>query len=316
MLQQTQVATVIPYYERFMRRFPDVHALACAPLDEVLHLWTGLGYYARARNLHRAAVVIENEHGGTFPTTFAQVLALPGIGRSTAGAILALSTQQRHPILDGNVKRVLTRYFGVAGFPGLPEIEMRLWHFADRCTPQNRVNAYTQAIMDLGATVCVRSRPLCLACPLAEHCVARRESMQALLPTPRPKKSRPQKKAHALIAIRNDGAVLLEKRPPTGIWGGLWTLPQFENKDELYAWVEHKLSRRGAEQTVKRSLGPYRHAFTHFDLELQPHVMEDRFELASVADADRYCWFDPNDPARVGMAKPTVDLLKLIAATA
>jgi len=313
MLQQTQVATVIPYYERFMERFPDVRALARAPLDEVLHLWTGLGYYARARNLHRAANVIETDFGGEFPRTFDAVLALPGIGRSTAGAILALSTQQRYPILDGNVKRVLTRYFGIAGFPGLPEIDAQLWHFADACTPRERVDAYTQAIMDLGATLCVRARPLCLACPLSVHCVARREGTQALLPTPRPKKLRPQKKAHVLIATRGDGAVLLEKRPPAGIWGGLWTLPQFENEDRLFEWLGQALFPSGyVTSNAQRTLSPYRHAFTHFDLELLPHVIATDFDTTRIAEEDRYQWFNPNDPARIGLAKPTVDLLKIL----
>jgi A/G-specific adenine glycosylase len=170
MLQQTQVATVIGYYERFMQQFPDVRALAAAPVDEVLHLWTGLGYYARARNLHRAAQLIVAEHDGEFPPTIEAAQALPGIGRSTAGAILSLSRSQRHPILDGNVKRVLARYFGVDGFPGEREVEKTLWALADECTPIDRVANYTQAIMDLGATLCVRSRPLCAACPLTEHC--------------------------------------------------------------------------------------------------------------------------------------------------
>lgn len=178
MLQQTQVTTVIPYYERFMARFPDMRALAAAPIDEVLHLWTGLGYYARARNLHRTAQLIVAQHDGIFPVTLESVQALPGIGRSTAGAILALSQAQRHPILDGNVKRVLTRYFGVAGFPGEQKIERDLWRLAEACTPHDRIANYTQAIMDLGATVCVRSRPLCAVCPLTEYCVARIEGLQ------------------------------------------------------------------------------------------------------------------------------------------
>ena len=191
MLQQTQVATVIPYYERFMQRFPEVQALAAAPEDEVLHLWTGLGYYARARNLLQASRRIVADHGGEFPDTLEAVQALPGIGRSTAGAILAISKSQRHPILDGNVKRVLTRYFGIQGFPGETAVERQLWSLADACTPAERVADYTQAIMDLGATVCVRSRPLCVVCPMHDSCVARREGMQALLPTPRPRKERP-----------------------------------------------------------------------------------------------------------------------------
>src|SRR6185312_9964177 len=186
MLQQTQVATVIPFYERFMHRFPDVGALAAAPVDEVLHLWSGLGYYARARNLHRAAVCITQEHGGSFPREFEAVARLPGIGRSTAGAILALSQGERFPILDGNVRRVLSRYFGVAGSPMERGVSERLWDLAESCTPQERVDVYTQAIMDLGATVCTRRKPLCAYCPLAVDCVAKATGRQHDLPSPRP----------------------------------------------------------------------------------------------------------------------------------
>ena len=212
MLQQTQVATVIAYYERFVQRFPDVQALASAPIDEVLHLWTGLGYYARARNLHRAAQTIVAGLNGEFPSTLEAMQSLPGVGRSTAGAILALARSQRHPILDGNVKRVLTRYFGIDGFPGEPKIERELWRLADECTPAERVADYTQAIMDLGATVCVRSRPLCAVCPLQERCVARIEHRQSSLPTPRPKKVRPQRVAYAVVAVDERGAVLKQAR--------------------------------------------------------------------------------------------------------
>jgi A/G-specific adenine glycosylase len=296
MLQQTQVATVIGYYQRFMQRFPDVHALAAAPVDEVLHLWTGLGYYARARNLQRAAQRIVNEQGGEFPQTIEAVQALPGIGRSTAGAILALSRGQRHPILDGNVKRVLARYFGVEGFPGEREAEKKLWALADPCTPAERVAHYTQAIMDLGATLCVRSRPLCAACPLAERCVARIEGRQSVLPAPRPKKVRPQRTAYVVLMVRDDGAVLLERRPPRGLWGGLWTLPQFDERQSIPGAV---------------SLPPYFHSFTHFDLTLQPLLVR-AASMQGVEDPDRYCWYDPRQPARIGLTKPTVDLIRAI----
>src|SRR5262245_24319196 len=217
MLQQTQVATVIGYYERFLARFPDVRSLADASVDEVLHLWTGLGYYARGRNLHRAARQLVASHGGEFPESLEEMQALPGIGRSTAGAILALSRGRRHAILDGNVKRVLSRFFGVEGHSGVLAVERELWALAEQCTPAERVGAYTQAIMDLGATVCVRSRPLCNACPSSEDCYARRHGLQSSLPTPRPKKARPHKTAHAIIALRDDGAILLERRPPVGL---------------------------------------------------------------------------------------------------
>jgi len=309
MLQQTQVATVWPYYERFMQRFPDVGALAAAPVDEVLHLWTGLGYYARARNLHRAAQLIVTEHGGVFPATIEQVEALPGIGRSTAGAILALSGAQRHPILDGNVKRVLTRCFGIEGFPGDARVERTLWAIADACTPAQRVAQYTQAIMDLGATVCVRSRPACDACPLSAQCVARREGRQTELPTPRPRKVRPRRTAYAVLATRPEGGILLERRPPAGLWGGLWTFPQFEEHAAAIAWIESTLS-KPREVT---ELAPYTHAFTHFELILHPLLVATTPAATRIEAADRYCWYDPAQPARIGLAKPAVDLIAVLS---
>lgn len=310
MLQQTQVITVIPYYERFIQRFPDVRALAAADDDEVLHLWTGLGYYARARNLLKAARTIVAAHAGEFPETLEAVQSLPGIGRSTAGAILAISKSQRHPILDGNVKRVLTRCFGIEGFPGETAVERELWSIADDCTPAERVAHYTQAIMDLGATVCVRSRPACVVCPMHELCVARREGMQASLPTPKPRKERPDRAAYAAILQRADGAVLLERRPPTGIWGGLWTFPQFDAREDAIAWMERHT---GDSSLATRTLPPYSHSFTHFDLTLQPLLVRDAHEHPAIADAERYCWYDVKHPAKIGLAKPAVDLMRGLA---
>ena len=310
MLQQTQVTTVIPYYERFMQRFPDVASLAAAADDEVLHLWTGLGYYARARNLLQAARTIVAVHGGEFPDTIEAVQALPGIGRSTAGAILAISKSQRHPILDGNVKRVLTLYFGVHGYPGVTAVERELWLLADACTPATRVADYTQAIMDLGATVCVRSRPLCVVCPMHDSCVARREGMQSVLPTPKPRKERPARTAYATILMRDDGAVLLERRPPVGIWGGLWTFPQFEHRDAAIEWLEQHV---GDHAPATQALPPYLHTFTHFDLTLQPILLRNARDSLGVADAARYCWYDVKQPAKIGLAKPAVDLIRALA---
>lgn len=306
MLQQTQVATVIDYYQRFMARFPDVRALAAADEDEVLHLWTGLGYYARARNLLKAARLVVSEHGGEFPQDIEQVQALPGIGRSTAGAILALSRGQRHSILDGNVKRVLTRYFGIEGFPGITAIERELWTLADACTPRARVAEYTQAIMDLGATVCVRSRPLCMVCPMREDCVARREGRQAVLPTPRPRKERPLRNSVALILQRDDGTVLLEKRPPTGLWGGLWTFPQFDSPAEATAWLALRFP---GQAQAPQMLAPYAHAFTHFDLHLQPMLVQLRRAAPAVNEVQEHCWYDAHRPARIGLTKPAVALI-------
>lgn len=310
MLQQTQVTTVIPFYERFMARFPDVHALAAAPIDEVLHLWTGLGYYARARNLHRTACLIVTEHQGHFPRTLEAMQSLPGIGRSTAGAILAFSHGMRYPILDGNVKRVLARYFGVTGFPGEKKVEEQLWALADACTPADRVAHYTQAIMDLGAIICVRSRPLCIACPLSAKCVAHLEGRQASLPTPRPKKVRPHRIAHAVMLVRSGGAVWLEQRPPRGIWGGLWAFPQFDRADEALEYLQSL----GITGEPKR-LPPYSHAFTHFDLTLHPlFAVSDALPAAVGEKAG--LWYDASEPAKIGLAKPVLDLLKFCASSA
>jgi A/G-specific adenine glycosylase len=319
MLQQTQVVTVIGYYQRFMQRFPDVRSLAVAARDEVLHLWTGLGYYARARNLHRAAQIIVSEHGGELPQTLDAVQALPGIGRSTAGAILSLSRSQRHPILDGNVKRVLARYFGIEGFPGERQVEQTLWSLAESCTPTSRVAHYTQAIMDLGATLCVRSRPLCAACPLTENCVARVAGTQSLLPTPRPKKLRPRRTAYVVLLVRHDGAVLLERRPPAGIWGGLWTLPQFDTPEAARLWA---YQRAGEQENTATTLPPYSHSFTHFDLTLHPMLIRTSvpgggqsggapLALSDVA-TDPHRWYNPHQPAKIGLAKPVLDLIRAL----
>lgn len=312
MLQQTQVATVIPYYDRFMTRFPEVQALAAAPIDEVLHLWTGLGYYARGRNLHRAAQQIVRDHGGVFPDTLATVQSLPGIGRSTAGAILAISMSQRHPILDGNVKRVLTRYFGVAGFPGEAKIERRLWELADACTPAQHAGDYTQAIMDLGATVCVRSRPLCAACPVTASCMARRQGRQSELPTRRPRKDRPLREAFAVLLLRDDGKVLLEKRPPTGLWGGLWAFPQFDAHVLASQWLSDRYG-----SVAPTRCETYVHGFTHFDLHLQPLLVPVTATSRGVQDDPRHLWYDPQQPSKIGLTKPVVELIRrlVLAAT-
>jgi A/G-specific adenine glycosylase len=309
MLQQTQVATVIGYFDRFMGRLPDVAALAAAPIDTVLHLWSGLGYYARARNLHKAANDIIEKHGGVFPESIEQVEALPGIGRSTAAAILSLSRGQSHAILDGNVKRVLTRHAGIEGHPGNKAVEARLWELARQLTPADRPAAYTQAIMDLGATVCVRSKPLCVACPVQQDCVAKAKGLQAQLPAPKPRKARVQREAHVVIAVEPGGAVLLERRPASGIWGGLWSFPQFDDDDQASAWIGTELGPAG----TPRAWPPYKHAFTHFDLTLHPLVLGPVVAALRVADADRYCWYDPGKPAEVGLAAPVTALIKAVS---
>ena len=225
MLQQTQVATVVPYYERFTARFPDLPSLAAAELDEVLGLWSGLGYYARGRNLHAAATVCVEEHGGELPGTLEALVALPGVGRSTAGAILSLSRGERHPILDGNVKRVLARHFAVEGWPGRTEVDRRLWALSEAVTPAERAGAFNQAMMDLGATLCTRSRPACARCPVADTCLGLARGEPTRFPEKKPKRAVPEHRARMLLLRDGRGRVLLERRAPEGLWGGLWSLP-------------------------------------------------------------------------------------------
>lgn len=311
MLQQTQVATVRRYYPVFIHAFPDVQALADASVDEVLHHWSGLGYYARARNLHRAARAVRDQHGGGIPTDFDALHALPGIGRSTAGAILSLADNERHPILDGNVKRVLARVFGVVGYPGEAAVLKRLWSLAERCTPTTRIADYTQAIMDLGASLCARGAPDCAACPLAAACVAHREGLTGELPTRKATKARPLRAAVVLLCVRRDGAVLLERRPPSGLWGGLWGLPETTSIDAAAGWCVITLGTAPQRQCVQPVL---RHGFTHFDLDMTPvelHVGGGPTDLPAsrAMEADRWLWYNFRAPARVGLAAPTARLL-------
>ena len=297
MLQQTRVETVKPYFERFVERFPDVPTLARAETDEVLGLWSGLGYYARARNLHQAARRMAEEHGGAVPDDFGALVDLPGIGRSTAGAILSLGRGQRHAILDGNVKRVLARHTGETEWPGHARVQKRLWATAEARTPQDAAPQYNQGMMDLGATVCLR-RPLCDACPVAADCTARNEGSTDRIPAPKPKRTLPQRETIALVLQRPaDGAILLERRPPSGIWGGLWSLPEFETEQALGTWLATRLA--GAEP---EALAPVEHGFTHFRLRIHP-----RRVLAepppAVADGEGYDWYRP-DAAPGGVPAP------------
>jgi A/G-specific adenine glycosylase len=304
MLQQTQVATVIPYFERFMQRFPDVRALADAPADEVLHLWTGLGYYARARNLHRAAQLIRDRHCGEFPHTLEAVMELPGVGRSTAGAILAISAGARHSILDANVKRVLARYYAVDGAPDEAATLAQLWKLADDNTPASEVATYTQAIMDLGAMVCRYPAPLCEECPIAADCRARIEGRQRELPAARRKRAARKRKTSVMLVARRATEVLLVQRPPTGIWGGLWCLPEFGHRDEAEAFAQNTL----ASATLARTpLPDIEHSFTHFDLVITPVVARCRGE-SRVSDGGAL-WYDLTQPARVGLPAPIKTLL-------
>jgi len=308
MLQQTQVATVIPYYARFMVRFLDIQSLAAAPLDEVLHLWTGLGYYARARNLQACAQAVVAQFGAEFPQELEAMMDLPGIGRSTAGAILALSRGQRHPILDGNAKRVLARVFGIAGDPTSKAVLASLWAQAAACTPTRDIAAYTQAIMDLGATVCVRARPVCAVCPMNAGCIAALEGRQTELPGKKPKRIRPSREATLLIAqMRKNGstAVLVERRPSSGLWGGLWSPPQFESNGEALAWCRKEFG----DPAESQLLPAIDHAFTHFDLRLNP--LQVRCETCmSVREGDDRLWYQLEAPPRIGLPQPIRQLFE------
>ncbi|MBV9695555.1 MAG: A/G-specific adenine glycosylase [Gammaproteobacteria bacterium] len=304
MLQQTQVQTVIPYYTRFLARFPDVRTLGAAPLDEVLHLWSGLGYYARARNLHRAAREVCAVHGGAFPQEFAAVAALPGIGRSTAGAILALACGQHHPILDGNARRVLARHFAIGGPAHSAAVQARLWRRAAACTPAVAVADYTQAIMDLGATVCTRTRPRCDVCPVAASCRARAGGQVLRYPGARRRTARSQRTAYLLVALSARGEVLLERRPPQGIWGGLWSLPEFTS---LRAARDHARRALGTRLPQLQSLAPRAHRFTHFDLQLRPLLLRCR---DAVAGGQGVRWYNIRQPARIGLPAPVTALLE------
>jgi A/G-specific adenine glycosylase len=311
MLQQTQVATVIPYYQRFMTRFPTVKSLAAAPLDEVLHLWTGLGYYARARNLHACAQAVVKEQGGEFPTRIQALMALPGIGRSTAGAILALSGGERHPILDGNVKRVLARVFGIAGNPGSNAVLAALWAQSDACTPTSEIPEYTQAIMDLGATVCSRARPACTLCPLSTACIAALEGRQAELPGRAQRRARPSRETTLLIAhtgLKGSIAVLVERRPASGLWGGLWSPPQFDSEQQALDWCRREL---GAPSSNSHALPPIDHAFTHFDLRLKPVSV--RCRPCKVHGSDRL-WYPIATPPQIGLPQPIHQLFERLRA--
>ena len=269
MLQQTQVGTVIPYYFRFLERFPDIASLADADEDAILQYWSGLGYYSRARNLHRAAQTIVEQHQGVFPRDFEQIVALPGIGRSTAAAISAFAFGMRCAILDGNVKRVLARYLGVEGYPGDKKVEHALWLRAETLLPPADIEVYTQAVMDFGASVCTRSRPGCPACPLQQECVAYRDQRVSELPTRKTKKALPVRQTRMMILFHN-GEVFLEKRPSRGIWGGLWSFPEVTPEQDVGC---ASLERFGISAHAIEALASLDHTFTHFRLQITPSLL-------------------------------------------
>jgi A/G-specific adenine glycosylase len=304
MLQQTQVQTVIPYYERFMARFPDLASLADAPLDDVLHHWSGLGYYARARNLHRAALRLRDEYNGRFPEDFDAVNGLPGIGRSTAGAILSLAAGQRHAILDGNVKRVLARYFAVAGWPGKSAVLKQLWGLAEAVTPTRRVAAFNQAMMDLGATVCTRGAPTCAQCPLQPGCRAFAAGATGRYPQAKPSRELPLRAVHMLL-LAHAHEVYLEQRPAQGIWGGLWSFPEFDDRDGLNAWCDA----RGLPLTGEEILPVIQHTFSHFRLAITPHRLRLKKPMFSVMEVERGLWYKLHGSETVGLAAPVQRLL-------
>jgi A/G-specific adenine glycosylase len=315
MLQQTQVATVERYYARFITSFPDIQALAGASQDNVLHHWSGLGYYSRARNLHKAAQQVVDLHKGIVPDTLDGLVALPGIGRSTAGAILSLASGQRQPILDGNAKRVLARVYCIEGWAGSTANLKKLWQLAERCTPADRVANYTQAIMDVGATVCTRTKPACPVCPLQAQCEALAAGLVTAIPAPKPKKVRPVRSAVLVMATRGETEILLEKRPPTGIWGGLWSFPEVESIAAIDTWCINQL---GVSPATKQTWPGVSHSFSHFEFAMTP--VEITFKAGSgavaklphsgVMEADRWLWYNTRSPAGIGLAAPVARLLQ------
>jgi len=307
MLQQTQVATVIPYYQRFLARFPDTIVLADASIDEVLYLWSGLGYYARARNLHRAAQMIRDRHDGVFPETFDDLVALPGVGRSTAGAILSQAFGQRYPILDGNVKRLLSRLHAIDEWPGKTSVEKELWLLAAYYMPNRQMADYTQAIMDFGATLCRRGRPACGDCPFATDCLAHRQGRERELPVPRKSGRLPLRRSTLMLIADAGGRILLEQRPPTGIWGGLWSLPECGDQTDPAGWCRKKL---GCEVELQEALPPLHHTFSHFRLEITPLPARLLDNSIGVMEACPLLWYNIRQPEACGLAAPVQRLLE------
>lgn len=306
MLQQTQVATVIPYFLRFIERFPDVASLAAAAPDDVLAAWSGLGYYSRARNLHRAAQEVMDRFAGVFPSSPDELAQLPGVGRSTAAAIAAFSFGANAAILDGNVKRVLTRWAGISGWPGEKAVENRLWQLAESLLPPGNVDAYTQGLMDLGSLVCTRSKPNCEACPLSVDCVALATGQQKLLPTPKPRKALPERHTVLLLIRQTDGRILLERRPPTGIWGGLWSLPEAADTLSAAALCQRRF---GFDVDFDPAGADFVHVFTHFRLTITP--LPGRIRQAGNLADSHTGWFGLAEARALGLPAPVRRLLDI-----
>lgn len=310
MLQQTQVSTVIPYYERFMLRFPDVARLAQADIDEVLHLWTGLGYYARGRNLHKCAQVIMSEYHGEFPLSVELLSQLPGIGRSTAAAIASISMGIPAAILDGNVKRVLTRHFAIEGWPGTGKIEKQLWEIAEQLTPNKQTGEYTQAMMDLGATLCTRSKPQCDICPIQKSCLGFQTGNPSQFPSSKPKTVKPTKHTKLLLILTPDKQLYMQQQPNKGIWGGLWCPAQIDQDQQALQQLQQLLP---GNQATEHALPSFRHTFSHYHLEIHPVLLQLNKAPAYIADnTDKqpYCWYNLEQPPAIGLPAPIKKLIK------
>lgn len=305
MLQQTQVNTVTPYFNRFMKKFPQLIDLANAKQDEVLHLWTGLGYYARARNLHKTAQRVRDQLQGEMPSTVAELCELPGIGRSTAGAIVSLAFGDVATILDGNVKRVLSRCFAVAGWPQAKSVHDQLWEIAEKLTPSNRCQHYTQAMMDIGAMICTRSKPACSECPLQSCCQAFQTDTVNQFPGKKPPRKIPTRQKQFLI-LRYDNHLLLENRPEQGIWGGLWSFPECELATCAKSHSEKSF---GCKVHQHQVLTPFRHTFSHFHLEITPVILDLKRRPKNCEKDSRYCWVNLNRNIELGLASPVQKLI-------
>ena len=307
MLQQTQVATVLPYFERFMQSFPDVQTLAAANIDQVLNHWSGLGYYARGRNLHKSAQRIVATYAGNFPQQRHLLEEMPGIGRSTAAAILSLSMGHSEAILDGNVKRVLARFHGVDGWPGKSSVAKQLWIHAEDHLPKKQAGPYNQAMMDLGAMVCLARKPQCTSCPLNADCVAHKSGDPLRYPGKKAKNKLPIQKAHLLLLEDQRGRLLMEKRPAQGRWGGLWSFPEFPDLDATKTWVtqQYRLNRLEVKE-----LTPFRHTFSHFHFDITPVYLQAQLTASSAMEANAWVWYNNDLQMPGGMPQPVSKLLK------
>ncbi|MGE3920155.1 MAG: A/G-specific adenine glycosylase [Gammaproteobacteria bacterium] len=314
MLQQTQVKTVLPYFERFISKYPSIASLSQANLDEILHLWAGLGYYTRARNLYKTAQIIQKDHKGQFPSTVHELMTLPGIGRSTAGAIAAIAFGKHASILDGNVKRILCRLHEIPSWPGELSTTKKLWELAENYTPKERTNDYTQAIMDLGATLCTQTKPKCVVCPIRKHCMAFTNDTTSEYPVKKAKKSLPIKQTQMLLIMNDRKQILLLKRPTSGIWGGLWSLPECEIDLKATTWCDEKLGLKVKEHS---KLSVFKHTFTHFQLIIHPvllNMSKKHHALPKIMEIADFTWFDPKTDAKLGLPTPVKKILDNIEA--